>query len=184
MPSEDTKILEFRQYEKSEKVSAIMHGDFESLIKEVGEGKINQGEKYMKNVFQSLRKHIIKIFQFEREKIIPSTSRVWISSSRYHSTCYICKNVFGIKNVRITIIITLHTNFIVKEKKKKGDAHNICNLKFGVSKEISVFFQNNMNYHYHFIIKELSKEFERDLTCLEEHNEKYITFSVRITVKT
>ena len=76
MPSEDTKILEFRQYEKSEKVSAIMHGDFESLIKEVGEGKINQGEKYMKNVFQSLRKHIIKIFQFEGEKIIPSTSRV------------------------------------------------------------------------------------------------------------
>ena len=74
--------------------------------------------------------------------------------------------------------------FHCKGKKKKGDAHNICNLKFGVSKEISVFFQNNMNYHYHFIIKELSKEFERDLTCLEEHNEKYITFSVRITVKT
>ena len=109
--------------------------------------------------------------------------RVWISSNHYYSTCYICKNVFGIKIVRITIIIKLQTNFIIKEK-DEGAAHNICNLKFGVSKEISVVFQNNMNYHYHFIIKELSKEFERDLNCLEEHNENYITFSVRITVKT
>lgn len=41
IPSEDTKILEFHQYEKSEKVSAIMYADFESLIKEVGEGKNN-----------------------------------------------------------------------------------------------------------------------------------------------
>ena len=37
----------------------------------------------------------------------------------------------------------------------------ICNLKYGVSKEISIVFHNGSNYDYHFIIKELTEEFEK-----------------------
>ena len=39
-------------------------------------------------------------------------------------------------------------------------AHNICNLKFIVLKEIPSVFHNGSNYDYHFIIKELANEFE------------------------
>ena len=39
-------------------------------------------------------------------------------------------------------------------------------------------FHNGSTYDYHFIIKELVKEFDRNLECLGENTEKYITFSV------
>ena len=33
MPSEDTKILEFNQYRKSDKIPSVAYADLESLIK-------------------------------------------------------------------------------------------------------------------------------------------------------
>ena len=47
-------------------------------------------------------------------------------------------------------------------------------------KEIPVVFYNGSTYDYHFIIKELAKEFEGEFECLGENTEKYITFSVPI----
>ena len=44
MPSEDTKILEFNQYWKSNKIRSIIYADLESLIKKV-EGDKNNPEK-------------------------------------------------------------------------------------------------------------------------------------------
>ena len=41
-------------------------------------------------------------------------------------------------------------------------------------------FHNGSTYDYHFIIKELVKEFEGNFECLGENTEKYITFSVPI----
>ena len=41
-------------------------------------------------------------------------------------------------------------------------------------------FHNGSTYDYHFIIKELAKEFEVQFECLGENTEKYITFSVPI----
>ena len=59
-------------------------------------------------------------------------------------------------------------------------AHDICNLKNKTPKEIPVIFHNGSTYDYHFIIKELAEEFERQFECLGENTEKYITFSVTI----
>ena len=42
---------------------------------------------------------------------------------------------------------------------------------------------NGSTYDYHFIIKELVKEFEGNFECLGENTEKYITFSVPIKKK-
>ena len=44
-------------------------------------------------------------------------------------------------------------------------------------KEIPVLFHNGSTYDYHFIIKELAKEFEGEFECLRENTEKYVTFS-------
>ena len=62
--------------------------------------------------------------------------------------------------------------------KYRGAAHNICNLRYKVPKEIPVVFHNGSTYDYHFIIKELVKESEVNFDCLGENTEKYITFSV------
>ena len=45
-------------------------------------------------------------------------------------------------------------------------------------KEIPIVFHNGSTYDYHFIIKELVKEFDGNFECLGENTEKYITFSV------
>ena len=60
---------------------------------------------------------------------------------------------------------------------------NICNLRYKISKEISVVFHNRSTYDYHFIIKESVKEFDGNFECLGENTEKYITFSVPIKKK-
>ena len=41
-------------------------------------------------------------------------------------------------------------------------------------------FHNGSTYDYHFIIKELVKEFDGNFECLGENTEKYITFSVPV----
>ena len=41
-------------------------------------------------------------------------------------------------------------------------------------------FHNGSTYNYHFIIRQLAKEFKGNFDCLAENTEKYITFSVPI----
>ena len=62
--------------------------------------------------------------------------------------------------------------------KYRGAAHNICNLKYESPNEIPIVFHDSSTYDYHFIIKELAKEFEGQFECVGENTEKYITFSV------
>ena len=65
--------------------------------------------------------------------------------------------------------------------KFRGAARSICNLKYKTSREIPVVFYNGYTYNYHFIIKQLAKEFDGRFECLGENTEKYITFSVPIS---
>ena len=53
-------------------------------------------------------------------------------------------------------------------------------MRYKIPKEIPVVFHNGSTYDYHFIIKELAKEFNGNFECLGENTEKYITFSVPI----
>ena len=64
--------------------------------------------------------------------------------------------------------------------KYRGAAHNTCNLRYKIPKNIPVIFHNGSTYDYHFIIKELASEFDGNFECLGENTEKYITFSVPI----
>ena len=43
--------------------------------------------------------------------------------------------------------------------KYKSAAHNICNLKHSIPKEIPVVFYNRSNNDYPFVKEELTKEF-------------------------
>ena len=54
-------------------------------------------------------------------------------------------------------------------------------FKIQNTKEIPVVFHNGFTYDYHFIIKQLAKEFDGQFECLGENTEKYITFSVPIS---
>ena len=49
-----------------------------------------------------------------------------------------------------------------------------------MSNEIPVVFHNGSNYDYHFFIKELEKEFNKQFESLVENIQKYKTFSLPI----
>ena len=55
---------------------------------------------------------------------------------------------------------------------------NILKTKNSVPQEIPIVLHHGSNYDYHFIIKELVKEFEEKFNYLGENTEKYINFSV------
>ena len=131
----------------------------------------------MEKVCKDLREHSTKIINYKKKKNILLTSE---EKKDYddQKVCYICKKEFdnndNDKKVRD------HCHYTGKYR---GAAHNICNLRYKIPKEIPVVFHNGSTYDYHFIIKELVEEFKGNFECLGEHTEKYITFSVPIKKK-
>ena len=87
------------------------------------------------------------------------------------NTCHICMKDLDSDKVKDHCYFT---------GKYRPAAHNTCNLKYKIPKNIPVIFHNGSTYDYHFIIKELACEFDGNFECLGENTEKYITFSVPI----
>ena len=132
----------------------------------------------MKKFCKDLREHSTKIINYEKKKMIPLTTREEIYYNR-QKVCYICKKEFDNNNKKQQKVRD-HCHYTGKYR---GAAHNICNLRYKVPKEIPVVFHNGSTYDYHFIIKELVKKFKGSFECLGENTEKYITFSVPIKKK-
>ena len=127
----------------------------------------------MKKFCKDLKKHATRIINYEKKKIIPLTKEEKINYND-QQICYICKKEFD-KSDKKHHKARDHCHYTGKYR---GAAHNICNLRYKVLKEIPAVFHNGCTYDYHFIIKELVKEFEGNFDCLGENSEKYITFSV------
>ena len=132
----------------------------------------------MKKFSKDLREHASKIISYEKKKMILLTTEEKIYHNK-QKICYICKKEFN-NNDKKNYKVRDHCHYMGKYR---GAAHNICNLRYKVPKEIPIVFHNGSIYDYHFIIKELVKEFEGNFECLGENTEKYITFSVPIKKK-
>ena len=132
----------------------------------------------MKKFCKDLRKHSTKIINHEKKKMIPLTTKEEVYCNR-QKVCYICKKEFD-NNDKKQQKARDHCRYTGKYR---GAAHNICNLRYKVPKEIPAVFHNGSTCDYHFIINELVKEFKGNFECLGENTEKYITFSVLIKKK-
>ena len=127
---------------------------------------------------KDLREHASKIINYEKKKMIPLTTEEKIYHNK-QKICYICKKEFDISNKKHHKVRD-HCHYTGKYR---GAAHNICNLRYKVPKEIPIVFHNGSTYDYQVIIKELVKEFEGNFDCLGENTEKIITFSVPLKKK-
>ena len=132
----------------------------------------------MNKFCKDLREHVTKIINYEKKKMIPLTTKEKIYHNK-QKICYVCKKEFN-NNDKKNYKVRDHCHYTGKYR---GDVHNICNLRYKVSKEISIVFHNSSTYDYHFIIKELVNKFEGNFECLGENTEKYITFLVPIKKK-
>ena len=102
-------------------------------------------------------------------------------TSKYHGDFYCpnCLHSFATENKRefhkkvcenkdVRNIMPSEDTKILEFNQYRGAAHCICKNMY-LKK-----FHNGSNYHYHFVIKELAEEFEKQFTCLGENTEKYI----------
>ena len=132
----------------------------------------------MKNFCKDLREHATKVINYEKKKMISLTKEEKIHHNE-QEICYICKKEFDTSDKKHYKV----RDYCHYTGKYRGAAHNICNLRYKIPKEIPVVFHNGSIYDYHLIIKELVKEFDGNFECFHENTEKYITFSVPITKK-
>ena len=103
--------------------------------------------------------------------MIPLTDKEKKSYEK-QKVCYICKKRFSTDDdSKKYHKVRDHCHY---KGKCRGAAHDICNLRYETPKEIPVVFHNGSTYDYHFIIKELAKEFNGQFECLGENTEKYI----------
>ena len=92
--------------------------------------------------------------------------------------CYICEKEFCTdkndeKVFKLHHKVRDHCHY---SGKFRGAAHNICNLRYKIPKEIPVVFHNGSTYDYHFIIKQLAEEFKGKFACLGENTENTLLF--------
>ena len=68
-----------------------------------------------------------------------------------------------------------------KDGESYSNAHEICNLKYKVSKFFSVVFHNLSGYDSHLSIKTLRNS-EGDICCIPSNEKNYISFTKQVTV--
>ena len=189
MPTRDNNIIKYNHGEKSMKVPFIINADLECLLEkmstfinnpnESSTNKINKhtpsgysistscsfdesknklnyyrGKDCMKKFCKDLKEHATRIINYKKKEFDTIDKKNYKVRDHCHYT-----------------------------GKYRGAAHNICNLRYNVPKEVPVVFHNESTYDYHFLIKESVKEFESNFDCLGENTEKYITFSVPLKKK-
>ena len=175
MPTKDNNIIKYNQGEKSIKLPLIIYADLECLLEkmdtcynnpeESSTTEINKhtpsgyslfthcsfdktknkldyyrGKDCMKKFCKDLRTHATKIINYEKKKMIALT----IKEKIYHSEqkiCYICKKEFD-KNDKKHYKVTYHCHYTGKYR---GAAHNICNLRYKIPKEIPIVFHKALH---------------------------------------
>ena len=181
MPSPNNNLIKYNQGDKSLKLPFIIYADLECILKKIeysiytscscdkSNNKLScyRGEDCMRRFCKDLKDHAIKIIDCKKKDMIPLTKE---EEDNYNKAniCHISKKEFNNDKVRD------HCHFTGKYR---GAAHNTCNLRYKIPKNIPVIFHNGSTYDYHFIIKELACEFDGNFECLGENTEKYIIFS-------
>ena len=204
MPTKDNNIIKYSQGGKSIKLPFIVYADLECLLEKMSTcyntpeessttkinkhtpsdysifthcsfDKLKKKLNYITKFCKDLREHATKIINYEKKDMIPLTKK---EEGNYNNqnVCYICKNKID-KSDKKNHKVRDHCHY---SGKYRGAAHNICNLRYKIPKEIPIIFHNGSTYDYYFIKRELVKELEGNFECLGENTEKYITFSVPI----
>ena len=132
----------------------------------------------MKTFCKSLREHVNNIIDFGKKKILPLTKEE-LKSHEDVKVCYFCGKGI-LRQLPKSLDYRKVRDYIHYTDKCRADAHSIFNLIFNAPNEISVVFQNGLNYDYDFIIKELTNKFEGILECLGKNTEKDNLFSFKI----
>ena len=144
-----------------------------SLLKPLVYRAKNMDEDIAQMFVDQLEKDIYNIYQiFGKQKKMIFT-RKDMEEFKKSTQCWICNGLLGEDKVRD------HCHFTGKFR---GAARRSCNLQFKKPKFTPVFFHNLGGYDSHLFVTKLGKS-ERDITCIPNNEEKYISFSKRFKLE-
>ena len=143
MPTKDKNVIKYNHGEKSIKLPFVVYADLECLLEKMSTCYNNPEESSTTkiNIHTPSGYSIFAHCSFDRSK----------SKLNYY------RGEDCMKNGLLHYKVRDHCHYTGKYS---GAAHNICNLRYKIPKEIAVVFHNGSTYDYHFIIKELVKEFD------------------------
>ena len=103
----------------------------------------------MKKFCKDLRQHETKIINYEKKDMIPLTKKEEENHNN-QKVCYICKKEFDTNDTTESSSLERKKNYKVRYHchytgKYRGDAHNMCNLRYKVPKEIPIVFHNGLH---------------------------------------
>ena len=212
MPEKGT-MLKFKNYDRVEKVPFIIYVDFESCIKSIHTCDLNPENSYTKQyqkhepisfyyyikcfdskVYLPIKersytgKNAEQVFlKYLEEDIkmianIPKKEIIFgeKEKERYNeeTRCWICKGEFDDKDKKKEKVKD-HCHYTGRYR---GAAHNECNLNYRKPNFTPVVFHNLSGYDSHLFIKNLGFS-EGNIDCIPSNEEKYISFSKKIEVK-
>ena len=125
-----------------------------------------RGKNCMEMFCKGLRNLAVKIIDYEKKEMIPLTNKETESYEKQKGR-HICEKGFSTNKEYLKFRDHCHYT-----RKFRGAAHNNCNLRYEIPKEIPIVFPNGSTYEYHFIIKQLTKDFNGKFDCLGENSEK------------
>ena len=138
-----------------------------SFDKSKNERKYYRGKDCMKMFCKDLKDQAMKIINYEKKEMIPLTDKEK-ESYENQEICYICEKEHctdenNKKEFKKMQKVRDHCHYTGKYR---GAAHSICNSRYTTPKMIPIVFHNGSTYDYHFIIRELAREFKYYLECL------------------
>ena len=207
MPSPGSSIS-FKNVERMGRVPFIIYADIESLLKPISrcepspeisstnktqmhepisfsyyikcfddsvwnlEPRTYTGEDAMQKFIEWLEEDVKNIANIPSKKMIFGKKEEIDFNNA--TKCWLCKGELGEDKVRD------HCHYTGRYR---GAAHNVCNLKYKKPSYTPVVFHNLANYDAHLFIKTLGYD-EGNINCIANNEEKYISFSKEVTVRT
>ena len=149
--------------------------NFKPIVYTKKNGDDNISEKFIKHL--KLSTNFIYKKYYKNPKTTQTNTRRKKKHFKSAQICHICEEKFDVYESEI---------FKVRDNchftgKYRGAAHNQYNLNCRKPLILPVVFHNLQGYDSHLFIKQLAKV-KGDLSCIPSTEEKYISFSKKITV--
>lgn len=204
MPDKDNNIVCFKDYHKKLAVPFIIYADVEAILKTPTEifcssertKAYQQHETYSIGFYfkcnydsslsfyesyrgpdcitwfvKALKELALNTISPRLRHIVPiEISEQEESAFQGSRDCHVCGERFKIDDIKVRDHCHLTGKY-------RGAAHKKCNLTYEVCKTCPVVFHNLSHYDAHFIIKEISTQFEGEISVIPVNDQNYISFT-------
>ncbi|XP_057335455.1 uncharacterized protein LOC130674204 [Microplitis mediator] len=195
-PTEENKILKFKNYHFKDTVLFVVYADLECTLEpqdndnfdkhiphsiafyrfcsynnNLSKFELNRSQTCIEWFVKKLECLALEVESYLKNPVaMKPLSRQQKESHEQATVCHICERSITSATDKCYDHCQFTGNY-------RGPAHLSCNINYRTSHTIPVVFHNLSGYDSHFIIKSLSTVFEGKITLLPINKERYISFT-------